>query len=174
MSDSVRSHPWDSLGKNTRVGWHFLLQCIKVKSESEVTQPCVTLGDPMNCSLWEPSVHGIFQARVLEWDAIAFSEEVSKDYLDLQFNHLYYTANSSPHTLLAAFQCLPHLFTWILPGLTRPQLNSSWKGREQSLGKCRSARSFILLGAEYIPYFSKHYYPPCLSSQRSGSDSFDS
>ena len=90
------------------------------------------------------------------------------------FNHLYYTANASPHTLLAAFQCLPHLFTWVFPGLTKPQLNSSWKGREQSLGKCRSARSFILLGAEYIPYFSKHYYPLCLSSQRGGSDSSDS
>ena len=64
------SHPWDSLGKNTGVGCHFLLQCMKVKSESEVTQSCVTLCNPMDCSLTGSSVHGIFQARVLEWVAI--------------------------------------------------------------------------------------------------------
>ena len=68
-------HPWDSPGKNTGVGCHFLLQCMKVKSESEVAQLCPTLSDPMDCSLPGSSVHGIFQARVLEWGAIAFSEE---------------------------------------------------------------------------------------------------
>ena len=82
MSDSVRPHrrqptrlprPWDSPGKNTGVGCHFLLQCRKVKSESEVAQSCLTLPDPMDCSLPGSSVHGIFQARVLEWGAIAFS-----------------------------------------------------------------------------------------------------
>ena len=82
MSDSVRphrwqptrlSHSWDSPGKNTGVGCHFLLQCMKVKSESEVTQLCPTLGDSMDCSLPGSSVHRIFQARVLEWGAIAFS-----------------------------------------------------------------------------------------------------
>ena len=82
MSDSVRPHrqqptrlprPWDSPGKNTGVGCHFLLQCIKVKSESEVAQSCLTLSDPMDCSLPGSSIHGIFQARVLEWGAIAFS-----------------------------------------------------------------------------------------------------
>ena len=83
MSDSVQPHrqqptrlphPWDSLGKNTGVGCHFLLQCIKVKSQSEVAQSCPTLSDPMDCSLPGSSVHGIFQARVLEWGAIAFSK----------------------------------------------------------------------------------------------------
>ena len=82
MSDSVRPHrrqptrlprPWDSSGKNTGVGCHFLLQCMKVKGESEVAQSCLTLSDPMDCSLPGSSVHGIFQARVLEWGAIAFS-----------------------------------------------------------------------------------------------------
>ena len=82
MSDSVRLHrrqptrllcPWDSPCKNTGVGCHFLLQCMKVKSESEVSQPCPTLSDPMDCSLPGSSVHGVFQARVLEWGAIAFS-----------------------------------------------------------------------------------------------------
>ena len=59
--------PWDSPGKNTGVGCHFLLQCMKVKSESEVAQSCQTLGDPMDCSPPGSSVHGIFQAKVLEW-----------------------------------------------------------------------------------------------------------
>ena len=83
MSDSVwphrrqptrLPHPWDSPGKNTGVGCHFLLQCIKVKSESEVAQSCLTLSDPMDCSLPGSSIHRIFQAGVLEWGAIAFSE----------------------------------------------------------------------------------------------------
>ena len=82
MSDSVQPHgwqptrlphPWDSPGKNTGVGCHFLLQCMKVKSESEVVQSCLTLRDPMDCSLPGSSIHGISQARVLEWVAIAFS-----------------------------------------------------------------------------------------------------
>ena len=67
-------HPWDSPGKNTGVGCHSLLQCMKVKSESEVAQLCPTLSDPMDGSLPGSSIHGIFQARVLEWGAIAFSE----------------------------------------------------------------------------------------------------
>ena len=82
MSDSVQPHswqptrlpcPWDSPGKNTGVGCHFLLQCMKVKSESEVAQSYPTLSDLMDCSLPGSSIHGIFQARVLEWGAIAFS-----------------------------------------------------------------------------------------------------
>ena len=64
----------DSPGKNTGVGCHFLLQCMTVKSESEVAQSCLTLLDPMDCSLPGSSVYVIFQARVLEWGAIAFSE----------------------------------------------------------------------------------------------------
>ena len=67
--------PWDSPGRNTGVGCHFLLQCMKVKSESEVAQSCPTLCDPMDCSLPGSSVHGIFQARVLEWGAIASSKQ---------------------------------------------------------------------------------------------------
>ena len=61
--------------KNTGVGCHVLLQCMKVKSQSEVAQLCPTLHDPMDCNLPGFSVHGIFQARVLEWGAIAFSNE---------------------------------------------------------------------------------------------------
>ena len=71
----MQPHLWDSPGKNTGVGCHFLLQCIKVKSENEVTQSWPTLHDPMDCSLPGSSIHGIFQARVLEWGAIAFSND---------------------------------------------------------------------------------------------------
>ena len=98
MSDSVQPHrqqptrlphPWDSSGKNTGVGCHFLLQCMKVKSQSEVAQLCPTLSDPMDCSLTGSSVHGIFQARVLEWGAIAFSGISSHgSYLFLFFLHI--------------------------------------------------------------------------------------
>ena len=66
--------PWDSPGKNTGVGGHLLLQCRKVKSESEVAQSCLILSDLMDCSLLGSSIHGIFQARVLEWGTIAFSK----------------------------------------------------------------------------------------------------
>ena len=82
VSDSVRPHrrqptrlprPWDSPGKNTGVGCHFLLQCMKVKSEREVAQSCPTCSDPMDCSPPGSSAHGVFQARALGWVAIAFS-----------------------------------------------------------------------------------------------------
>ena len=66
--------PWDSPGKNTGVGCHFLLQCMKLKRENQVAQLYPTLRDPMDCSLPDSSIHGIFQARVLEWGAIAFSD----------------------------------------------------------------------------------------------------
>ena len=85
MSDSVRPHRWqptrlprplDSPGKNIGVGCHVLLQCMKVNNESEVAQSCPTLSNPMDRSPPGSSVHGIFQARVLEWGAIAFSSHI--------------------------------------------------------------------------------------------------
>ena len=101
VSDSVRPqrrqptrlpHPWNSPGKNTGVGCHFLLQCRKVKSESEVAQSCPTPSDPMDCSLPGSSAHGIFQARVLEWVAIAFP--IMKSYPLLSFSCLFSSAFS--------------------------------------------------------------------------------
>ena len=94
MSDSVRPHrrqprrlprPWDSPGKNTGVGCHFLLQCMKVKSGSEVAQSCPTLSDSMDCSLPGSSIHGIFQARVLEWGTIPFSDNTCMQFLAFFF-----------------------------------------------------------------------------------------
>ena len=101
VSDSVRPHrrqpsrlprPWDSPGKNTGVGCHFLLQCMKVKSESEVAQLCPTFRDPMDCSPPGASVHGIFQARVLEWGAIAFSAQICSSVLLTMDTMLYITS----------------------------------------------------------------------------------
>ena len=98
MSDSVRPHrrqptrlprPWDSPGKNTGVGCHFLLQRMKVKSDSEVAQSCPTLSDPMDCSPPGSSVHGILQARVLEWGAIAFSYEMLINIYSLKNDTIY-------------------------------------------------------------------------------------
>ena len=89
MSDSVQPQrqqptrlplPWDSPGKNTGVGCHFLLQCMKVKSGSKVAQLCLTPSDPMDCSLPGSSIHGICQARVLEWGAIAFSKNIASSF----------------------------------------------------------------------------------------------
>ena len=102
MSDSVRPHRrqptrlsrhLDSPGKNTGVGCHFLLQCMKVKSESEVAQSCPTLCNSMDCSLPGSSIDGIFQARVLEWVASAFSNDQSRQHIKKQ---RHYFANKGP------------------------------------------------------------------------------
>ena len=97
VSNSVRPHrrqptrlprSWDSPGRNTGVGCHFLLQCMKVKSESEVAQSCPTdSSDPMVCSLPASSVHGIFWAKVLEWGAIAFSKVYTIQFI--LYYHVY-------------------------------------------------------------------------------------
>ena len=159
MSDSVPPHrrqptrlprPWDSQGKNTEVGCHFLLQCVKVKSESEVTQSCLTLSDPMDCSPPGSSVHGIFQARVLEWGAIAFSKTTTildtKNSLKVKFifgDSFYFTGPkctalsfllqiffrpespiypSKPNTNATSSRKLPRILTgFILPSTKHPQ-----------------------------------------------------
>ena len=84
--------PRDSPGKNTGVGCHFLLQCMKVKSESEVAQSYPTLSDPIDCHLPGSSIHGIFQARVLEWGAIAFSASILCFY---NFSNMAMTSKTS-------------------------------------------------------------------------------
>ena len=76
-------HPWDPPGKNTGVGCHFLLQCLKVKSEREVAQSRPTLRDPMDGSPPGSSVHGTFQARVLEWGTI----EIQLEHLEVHGSH---------------------------------------------------------------------------------------
>ena len=119
MSDSVRPHrwqstrlrhPWDSPGKNTGMGCHFLLQCMKVKSESEVAQSCPTLCDPMDCSLPGSSVHGTFQARVPEWGAIAFSDNQPRQHIKKQ---RHYFVNKGPSSQGYGFSS-SHVWMWEL------------------------------------------------------------
>ena len=113
MSDSVQPHrqqptrlprPWDSPGKNIGVGCHFLLQCMKVKNESEVAQLCLTRSNPMDCSLPGSSTHGIFQARVLEWGAIAFSR-----YIVLLLTKYMFTLPKHIRELSGQFSSFPLL-----------------------------------------------------------------
>ena len=106
--------PWDSPSKNTGVGCHFLLQCRKVKSESEVAQSCPTLSDPMDCSLPGSSAHGIFQARVVEWVAIAFTLFLYIVHLRLSYLSLLFfeTLNSNGY-IFPFLLCLSLLFSTI-------------------------------------------------------------
>ena len=121
MSNSVWPHrwqptrlprPWDSPGKNTGVGCHFLLQCMKVKSETEVALSCPTLGDPMDCSLPGSSVHGIFQATVLEWGAIAFS--VSPPIHAHKYLSTYLCLLSSSSSAVYNLQCTDLSSLWFI------------------------------------------------------------
>ena len=119
MSNSVRLHrrqpirllhPWDSPGKSTGVGCHFLLQCMKMKSESEVAQSCPTLSDPMDCSLPGSSAHGIFQARALGWGAIAFSDELLR-----ALKRILMCTSSSSYTKSVGRILIIHSIDYIMP-----------------------------------------------------------
>ena len=101
MAAHQAPRPWDSPGKNTGVGCHFLLQCMRVKSESEVAQSCPTLSDPMDCSPPGSSVHGIFQARVLECVPLPFPTE--------RFKSSDFQSRNSFTLSLSVFQSCPTL-----------------------------------------------------------------
>ena len=127
MSDSVRLHrwqptrlpcPWDSPGKKTGVGCHFLLQCMKVKSESEIAQSCPTLSDPLDCSPPGSSIHGILQARVLEWVAIAFSKSLLT-FMSIELPML------SNH-LLCSLLLLPSIYSSIRVFYSKLTLHIRW------------------------------------------------
>ena len=124
--------PWDSPGNNTGVGCHFLLQCMKVKSEREVAQSCPTLSDPVDCSPPGSYIHGIFQARVLEWGAIAFSELVIRLQLNMApFSHERTSGSSSnmclPIQSKSVFSCLSqqHHYSGADEKIDPPAWNSS-------------------------------------------------
>ena len=126
MSNSARPHrrqptrppcPWDSPGKNTGVGCHFLLQCRKVKSESEVAQSCLTLHDPMDCSPPGSSFHGILQARGLEWGAIAFSDitvRMAKNPKHWELQILAKMQNRNSHSLVVGMQVVQSVWKKIV------------------------------------------------------------
>ena len=105
-------HPWDSPGKYTGVGCHCLLQCMKVKSESEGAQSCPTLSDLMDCSLRGSSVHGIFQTRVLEWGAIAFMVLIFSSFIFSfsESTHSQSQVKTTPPTHTLASMRLFHAF----------------------------------------------------------------
>ena len=102
------SHPWDSPGKNARVGCHFLLQCMKIKSESEVSQSSPTLSDPMDCSLPGSSVHGF--SRQEYWSGVPLPAILKARalYLVHEFGH-YYRVNcyllSTNHCIFSLWLC---------------------------------------------------------------------
>ena len=144
MSDSVGPQrqqptrlprPWDSPGKNTGVGGHFLLQCMKVKRESEVAQSCPTLSDPMDCSLPGSSIYGIFQGRVLEWGAIAGCNFLSLSHhnKNLKRQKLKASACHSSHTVLqlCVYTCFPvkerKLLSILWPGSVFNGLRGCWR-----------------------------------------------
>ena len=134
MSNSVRPHrgqptrllcSWDSPGKNTGVGCHFLLQCMKVKSESEVAQSYPTLIDPMDSSPPGSSVHGIFQARVLEWGAIVFSGHIVYCLINICWINEYGKMQTKHLKYCATFLSAPPPHQWVRE-VTGRVLGSSW------------------------------------------------
>ena len=151
MSDSVRLHrqqptslpcPWDSPGKNTGVGCHFLLQCMKVKNESEVAQSCLTLSDHLYCSLPGSSIHGIFQVRVLEWGAIAFSTHLRQMiliFISILLLFIFYKLckiyqKKNNHEQIVKSKSWPRVRAWIVKILL---INWVGKTLSLSLGLCR-------------------------------------
>ena len=150
MSDSVRPHRWQpnrlphpclSPGKDTGVGCHFLLQCMKVKSESEVAQSCPTLSDPMDCSLPDSSIHGIFQARVLGWGAI---ESISLD------------KSLSPLSLQS--HCKNTLFLKYISDVTlSPKRRKGEKKKKQCIFPASEQKNKLVTGASNtLPNLAQH------------------
>ena len=171
MSNSVRPHrrqptrlprPWDSPGKNAGVGCHFLLQCMKVKSESEVTQSCLTLSDPMDCSLPGSSIHVIFQARVLEWGAILCGTFHGVNVQ--QFTHPHTDVCSCPvvQLCLTLFDLTDYsppgssvhgIFqARILEWVAMPSSRGSSQPRDQTHVSCVAGRSFTTEPPERPPH----------------------
>ena len=138
------SCPWDSPSKNTGVGCHFLLQCVKVKSESEVTQSCPTLSAPMDCSLPGPSGRGISQARVLEWGAITFSAvECEEELKVLALLSDYVIIIWSPLTVFLCFCMFSFLYLNLFLDWSFPQTKGrhrTWQGG-RTIGSCSISAS---------------------------------
>ena len=139
-------HPWDSPGKNTGVSCHFLLQCMKVNSESEVAQLCLTLSDPMDCSLPGSSIQGIFQAKVLEWGAIAFSME-----LEIQANVAFHGISSC--SSFSSMQNPDLLYTQV------QMLHTGHKHQSDSGYLVRVAKVCSFLPSLSLPFSAYHAAP---------------
>ena len=163
MSDSVWPHrrqptrlprPWDSPGKNTGVGCHFLLQCMKVKSESEVAQSCPTCSDPMDCSLPGSSIHGVFQARVLEWVAISFSDMWFYFCFISKFICFFFSTRTGVrHSPLGAVRITLGRSTTCLGQKQRQNLYSSWA---QANPRYEMVHTRVLGGTGGMKTFCEH------------------
>ena len=145
--------PWDSLGKNTGVGCHFLLQCMKVKSESEVAESCLTLSNLMDCGLPGSSVRGIFQARALEWGAIAFSSWSQIKNIILKYHLFFFHATTMNHFSIWFWHVMKSGFYTTtsddqLSGWTEKKLQSSSQSHT-----CTKKRSGSLFGG-LLPVWS--------------------
>ena len=144
-------HPWDSPGKNTGVGCHFLLQCMKVKSKSEVTQSCPTLSDPMGSSLPGSSTHWIFQARVLEWGAIAFVQALNRLYLNSS------DVVGSSYLLCPLIQDGGQRAYFIMSVLYEVWLPSLWVGRKK--------KTFQKIHNHFFSFFIENHMTKSLTSE---------
>ena len=126
-------HHWDPPGKNTGVGCHFLLQCMKVKSEREVAHSCLTLSNPMDCSLTGSSIHRILQARILEWSAIAFSVKISLVFPILSFPlFLCIVHLRRPSYISLLFSGILHSVGYIFPFLPCRYINLKYPFQKES------------------------------------------
>ena len=140
--------PWDSPGKNTGVGCHFLLQCMKGKSESEVAQSCPTPSDPMDCSLPGSSAHGIFQARVLEWGVIAL--ETLKYQSQIIVNN-----NSAPFILNPLYLLFPKYIV-VVQSLSHVQLCATpWTAAYQAPPSMGFSRQDIIASVLCFVFFGR-------------------
>ena len=148
MSDSVRPQrrkptrlprPWDSPGKNTGVGCHFLLQCMKVKSEREVAQSCLTPSDPMDCSPPGSSAHGTFQARVLEWGAIAFSHNTKrKNYFPVSSGRISNFKQWMTHWTTVLLLAIIHILFLTLQSTITKEIPPGTNKWSRPISFCRS------------------------------------
>ena len=172
MSDSVRPHrwqpirlphPWDSQGKNTGVGCHFLLQCMRVKSESKVAQSCLTLSHPMDCSPPGSHIHGVFQARVLETIFLKGSLKVPSSTSCLKDCDSYSNPPSNPDTKFYCDRCTQSqtllqspIILWGLTGLLAQALcaNLSYPPSQHSTVQLMStlANTFVHLHVFSLKY----------------------
>ena len=144
-------HPWDYPGKNTGVGCHFLLQCTKVKSESEFTQSCLTLRNPIDCSLPGSSIYGIFQVRVLEWGAITFSAICPYPYSILLALSSWMTMCVMVY-LLALFHCTSFLCNYWTVLVIIALCSKFWSNKVLTLPTFLFLDCFAYLESFEIPY----------------------
>ena len=160
-------HPWDSPGKSTGVGCHFLLQCILKEGEGEVSQSCLTLCDPVDCNLLGFSIHRVLQARILKWIAISFSRGSSQPGIEPGSPALQADAlPSEPLGKPTAFTTLEKemathssALAWRIPGMEEPcrllSMGSHRVGHDWSNLAAAAALCYIISMSAIIIWLSQ-------------------